>query len=355
MERKRIVLGFSGGVDSLTAARLLKEEGYEVIPLFLDMGGSGLEELRVRARAAAATLGLKLREEEVAALFRSEVIDYLKSSYLRAETPSPCLRCNAAVKFTALAAVAGRLGVAEIATGHYFRSRPDGDGGVRSYLQAVDGAKDQSYFLSLVPERILRRARFPLGGMYKSEVVDLAGQAGYDLTGYRESQELCFLNGEDYRDFLRREGLGGSGPGPIVDLEGRELGRHRGLENYTVGQRRGLDIAWSEPLYVLRLDYPGNRLIVGSRRETGCRKFAVTDLNWLIPIPEGATELELSCQIRYRHRPAPARLRFSADREKVLVAFAEPQFAVAPGQGAAFYQGERLLGGGIISRAPGES
>ncbi len=353
VSEKKVVLGFSGGVDSLAAAVLLRRRGYGVVPVFLEMGGAGSVFLRQRAAGAAEKSGLELVVEDVSTLFYRQVVDYLKTSYLAARTPNPCIRCNAFVKFAGLAAVADRLGIEHIATGHYFRSgggEVSGDTGLIC-RRAVDRTKDQSYFLSQVPAKILGRALFPLGELSKNKVCEIAFAAGYELENYRESQELCFLNGENYRDFLRCEGLVGTGSGDIVTRTGECIGRHRGLQNYTVGQRRGLDIAWSEPLYVLELDFAGNRLVVGPRAVAGRRELLARELNWLVPPPVSGAEI--SCQIRHRHTAALARIFPVSGAEIFRVVFIEPQFAVAPGQGVAFYDGDRLLGGGVISLPPG--
>ena len=354
--REKVLLGFSGGVDSLAVARLLTLQGFEVVPLWLEMGGEGDRYLHSRARRAAAGLGLELAVEKVAGVFAAEVVDYLKNSYARAETPNPCIRCNAFVKFAGLAAAADRRGIEKLATGHYIRAEPElATGRGRSYHRALDAAKDQSYFLFLVPRKFLDRTLFPLGSRTKAAAFQLAADSGCDLANYRESQELCFLNGDNYRDFLSTAGPAGPGPGAIVNRRGEVLGRHSGLENYTVGQRRGLDVAWSEPLYVLRLDRENNRLVVGSRAETGCCEFTVADLNWLVePRSAGEVEREVLCRIRHRHQPAPARIRPGKDLQTVVVEFFAPQFAVTPGQGAAFYDGDRLLGGGLIKSVEAE-
>jgi tRNA-specific 2-thiouridylase len=354
-DRERVVLGFSGGVDSFAAARLLEEQGFEVVACFLVLGGAGDDILRERARAAAAILGLELWQEDLSGLFAANVIDYLKAAYTRGETPNPCVSCNAFVKFTGLAAVADRLGIARLATGHYCRRSPGAGREAeaeemepRLLLRAADRAKDQSYFLCRVPAVLLSRTLFPLGEFPKARVRELAAAAGLKLSGYRESQELCFLNGEDYRDFLRREGRAASRPGEIVLFSGEVVGRHRGLENYTVGQRRGLDIAWSEPLYVIKLDFAENRLVVGPRSVAGKREFWVRELNWAGPAPCAARSV--FCQIRHRHTPAPAVIEPTPQAGFYRVEFEKPQFAVAPGQAAAFFQGDALLGGGVICR-----
>jgi len=341
---KKIVLGFSGGVDSMVAALQLRLRGFRVIPVALDLGGADAPWLLDRAARAAALLGLELMIEPGAEVFSREVVQPLLAAYSQARTPNPCLCCNARVKFVLLGRVAERLRADGLATGHYLRRRATPDETEISWHQARDQGKDQSYFLQAVPTAWLRRCLFPLGELFKSEVLSLAREVGYELSGYRESQELCFLQGEKYQDFLLRQGLVGV-PGEITSLEGSFLGRHRGLQNYTIGQRRGLGVAYSEPLYVCALDGTRNRLLVGTREQVLRQSFQVTSVNWLVPSP--AAPLKLECQIRYRHRPAPATLT-PLSEDRVRIDFVTPQFAVTPGQGAAFYLGDRLLGGGTI-------
>ncbi len=335
---ERVLLGFSGGVDSAAAAVRLQKSGFRVVPAVLDMGGAGQTFLLERARKMAERLGLELLVERVAESFSDNVVAYLLSSYSHALTPNPCIRCNASVKFAALAALADRMEIDKIATGHYFRQNPEG------CFKACDRLKDQSYFLFSVKLELMRRSLFPLGEIDKKTALSLAEKAGYELDDYRESQELCFLNGEKYQEFMRRQGIGGGG-GDIVSLDGVLLGRHGGLQNYTIGQRRGLGIAHPVPLHVVKLDYRNNRLVVGERDAACGVRCEVGEINWLAAVPE--SEAEISCQIRYRHTPAPAKLTFlSAGR--VAVEFATPQFAITPGQGAAFFRGNQLLGGGFI-------
>ena len=342
---KRVVLGFSGGVDSAAAAVLLKRQGYQVVPVVLDLGGADTPFLLDRASKMATRLGLELLVEPAAEAFSKEVIENLLFAYAHAQTPNPCIRCNALVKFARLASVADRLKIEELATGHYFRRFADASGKSEIiFRKAYDQRKDQSYFLLSVPEIVLRRTIFPLGEINKAEVLSLAAEAGYELDNYRESQELCFLNGEKYQEFLARRGVAG-GRGEIVDSQGRLLGEHQGLQNYTVGQRRGMGIAHSEPLYVIKLDYQNNRLLVGEREETYGSRLQVYKINWLIEPP--SQPLKIECQIRYRHQPAPAILTPLTD-DQVIIEFESPQYAITPGQGAAFYSGDRFLGGGII-------
>ncbi len=340
-----VVLGFSGGVDSAAAAVLLKRLGYQVVPVVLDMGGADTPFLLERAETMATRLGLELLVEPAADVFSKEVIEYLLFAYTHAQTPNPCIRCNALVKFACLATVADRLQIERLATGHYFRrlDMVSGKTGT-SFHKAYDKSKNQSYFLFSVPEMLLQRTLFPLGELSKDEALTLAAEAGYKLDNYRESQELCFLNGEKYQEYLSRRGVIG-GYGEIVDSQGRVMGEHNGLQNYTIGQRRGMGIAYPKPLYVIKLDYQHNRLLVGEREEAYSRQFKVKKINWLVDPP--LQPLTLECQIRYRHQPAPAIMTPLHDGH-VEIKFESPQFAITPGQGAAFYQEDRLLGGGII-------
>ncbi len=342
---KSVVLGFSGGVDSAAAAVLLKQQGYQVIPVVLDLGGADTSFLLERASNMAIRLGLELLVEPAVEAFSKEVVEYLLFAYTHAQTPNPCIRCNALVKFACLAMVAERLKIEKLATGHYFRRFAGvSNKSEVTFLKACDKRKDQSYFLFSVPEKLLQRSLFPLGEVCKDKALILAAEAGYELDNYRESQELCFLNGERYQEFLVRRGVI-SGRGKIVDSQGRVRGEHHGLQNYTIGQRRGLGIANPEPLYVIKLDYQDNRLLVGKREEAYSCRFKVNQINWLIEPP--SQPLEIECRIRYRHEPGLAILNRRADGQ-AEIEFVSPQFAITPGQGAAFYHGDRLLGGGII-------
>ncbi|MEA3333753.1 MAG: tRNA 2-thiouridine(34) synthase MnmA, partial [Pseudomonadota bacterium] len=314
---KRVVLGFSGGVDSVAAAVLLERRGFEVVPVVLDLGGADTPFLLERAGKTASRLGLELIVEPAADVFAKEVIDDLAFAYSHAQTPNPCIRCNALVKFARLAAVADRLQIEKLATGHYFQRFVDVSNGTSSksevtYHKAFDQRKDQSYFLLSVPEIVLRRTIFPLGEIDKPESLRLAAEVGYELENYRESQELCFLNGEKYQEFLVRQGVIG-GRGEIVNSQGSVLGEHRGLQNYTVGQRRGMGIAHPEPLYVVKLDYQNNCLLVGKREEVYGTRLQVNKINWLVVPP--SQPLKIKCQIRYRHQPAPATLTPLADNQ----------------------------------------
>ena len=341
---EKVVVGFSGGVDSLAAALLLREQGCVVQLAALDMGVYDSELFVRRVREAASRLSLPLEIIPVPELFKKQVVDYLGASYLDGLTPNPCIRCNARVKFFLLRQAVETFQARWLATGHYvsFNNWKDGS---RVMAQGIDAAKDQSYFLQQLPAPWLAMMKFPLGKLKKEEALDLARQVGYPLGDYRESQELCFVREGSYADLCQAPAVDACGP--IVNLAGKVVGRHRGIHHYTLGQRRGLGIAHPEPLYVYAIDPRHNRLVVAERRELYRTTFLVRQLNWFVK-PENCPR-RLSFQIRYRHRPEPASLEI-IDRDAARVVFDQPQFAVTPGQGAAGYEDDCLLVGGVISR-----
>ncbi len=341
---EKVVVGFSGGVDSLAAALLLREQGCEVQLAALDMGVYDRKLFVRRVREAASRLSLPLEIFPAPELFKKQVVDYLAASYLDGLTPNPCIRCNARVKFFLLRQAAETFQARWLATGHYVNFG-DWEDGSRVIVQGVDAAKDQSYFLQQLPVEWLPMMRFPLGKLKKEVVLDLARRAGYPLDDYRESQELCFVKDGSYADLCQAPAV--DADGPIVNLAGEVVGRHRGIHHYTLGQRRGLGVAHSEPLYVYAIDPRHNRLVVAERRELYRTTFLVHQLNWFIE-PENCPR-RLNFQIRYRHRPAPASMEM-IDRDTVRVVFDQPQFAITPGQGAAGYVDGCLLLGGVVSR-----
>jgi tRNA-specific 2-thiouridylase len=336
--KRPVLVGFSGGIDSLAAAWRLREAGCEVHLLALELPPGKRESFRSRVCYASRLLGLPVFFRDLSDDFSTRVVLPTRAAYAAGHTPNPCAWCNARVKFAGLAAVADEMGIADIATGHYgCRKTWPAAGGRPVPVRGVDAVKEQSYFLSLVPAALFSRCRFPLGGLTKEDVRGIVRRLGMALEGYRESQELCFAGG----------GAGGAAAaaGEIVDRLGRVLGHHAGVHRFTVGQRRGLGIAHSEPLYVYALEPAARRVVVAERRHLYRRKFIVTSCNWFVD--PAAIPKRLFCQVRYRHRAAPAGLRMLADG-RVEVVFETPQFAVTPGQTAAFYDDSFLLGGGTI-------
>lgn len=336
-----VAVAFSGGVDSALAAHLLREQGFEVLAVHLRLTAAA--EGARRAAQLAQALGLPFVEVDLRPEFEAWVVRQFVQSYARGLTPNPCVRCNAVIKFGMLWERVQTWGARYLATGHYVRRLPAPEGGFGLW-RGRDRSKDQSYFLQRLPRDIFLRVLFPLGELTKEEVrrrFQALGLPAMDLPP--ESQEVCFIPPEGYREFLRRAG-GAATPGEIVDARGRYLGRHQGLIHYTVGQRRGLGVAAREPLYVLKLCPETNRVVVGPKAALFAPGLRAGAPNWLWEPPAG--EFEATAVIRYRHPGVRARIRQEADG--LTVVFAQPQAAVAPGQAVAFYEGDRLLGGAWI-------
>jgi tRNA-specific 2-thiouridylase len=340
---RKVAIALSGGVDSAVAAALLQRQGLNLHGVHLRLYPFTAPEDRVGP--LAQRLGIPLTVIDLQREFAREVVDYFVSEYARGRTPNPCVRCNAAIKFGRLWERLRNDGFTHLATGHYARLNLDDDR-APALFRGVDRRKDQSYFLSRLPLSLLPNLLFPLGPMTKEEVRRLARQAGLPVQASQpESMELCFIPAGNYQDFLKaRRGIEGP-PGDFVDAGGRLLGRHRGLERYTVGQRRGLGVPAREPFYVIDLQPQSNRVVLGHRDELLSPGLTASRMNWLIPPPAG--EIEAVAVIRYRHPGVRARIT-PRGGGSVQVDFHAPQSAVAPGQAVAFYDGDRLLGGGWI-------
>jgi len=351
----RVVVAMSGGVDSSVAALLMQEAGHEVIGVSLQLwdysthdenkfGSCCSPDDLYDARRVAEKLEMPFYVVNAEAEFRREVVDAFVATYGQAETPSPCVHCNHRVKFRRLVQIARGLGADRLVTGHYVRSHRSAEGAVRLF-KALDGAKDQSYFLFNLSQSVLSYLDFPLGTLTKAEVRARASAIGLPTASKHESQELCFIPENDYVAFLA--GGGGEMPeGDIVDVAGVVLGRHRGLHRHTIGQRKGLGIAASEPLYVLGMDSASNRLIVGSNQALFLDGLLARDVVWLQGKPP--EDLHLWARIRSRAREARMTLHPAESDGEWTVQFEEPQRAISPGQAVVFYNGDELLGGGWI-------
>jgi len=351
---KRAVVAMSGGVDSSVVAWLLAREGLELVGLFMRNGVHVTEtEARKKsccsvgdardARMVAASLGIPFQAVDLAEEFGG-IIRYFLSEYTAGRTPNPCAVCNRDLKFGRLFDFAGELGAEYVATGHY--ARIEHGTGRPHVLRGVDRGKDQSYQLFCVGEKDLARTLLPLGGMRKSEVRALAAEAGIRTAEKPDSQEICFVPSNDYRELFEPHGVE-LHPGEMVDTAGNVLGRHAGTEHFTVGQRRGLGVAAGVPMYVVEVEPERGRVVLGTAEECASRALVATGMNWIgFDPPAGSFRAEV--QVRYRHRAVPATVEL--DGATARVSFDEPETAVAPGQGAALYHGERLLGGGWIAR-----
>jgi tRNA-uridine 2-sulfurtransferase len=298
------------------------------------------------AGAVAAVLGIPFFLADFRRTFERAVIEDFIAEYRRGRTPNPCLRCNRFVKFGPLLRRAGRLGADRLATGHYARLETDAASGRRLLKKGIDPDKDQSYFLYPLSQDELRRTIFPVGHLRKAEVRALAERFGLPVARKPESQEICFVPDDDYGRFLRERAPEAFVPGPIVDRAGRTIGRHAGILNFTIGQRKGMGISAPRPLYVIAIDPAENTVVAGPNEDLFRARLRVSDVHW-VAISGLRGPIRAAVKVRYRHAEAPAVLHPDEDGG-IVVEFDKPQRAVTPGQAAVFYDGEYVLGGGTI-------
>ena len=357
----RIVAAMSGGVDSTVVAALLKKAGYDVVGVTLQLydHGQALKKTGAccagqdihDARLAAETIGIPHYVLDYESRFRDAVIDQFADSYLRGETPVPCIRCNQTVKFRDLLDVARDLGAEAMATGHYVRrSVADGRPQMR---KAIDHSRDQSYFLFATTREQLDFLRFPLADLEKPQVRGVAAELGLRIAAKPDSQDICFVPSGDYRTLIDRLRPQGREAGEIVHMDGRVLGRHGGITDYTIGQRRGLNVAVGEPLFVVRLEPETRRVVVGPREALLTGSLTLDETNWLgdEPTIEAAADAGRPVLARVRSTRDPSAARLAMQDGVVAVVFDQGEEGVAPGQACALYDPadpDRLLGGGFI-------
>jgi tRNA-specific 2-thiouridylase len=357
----------SGGVDSSASAWLLKQQGHEVIGLFMRSGATeeacttGLGELPVvpaashkqgccsasdaaDARRVADALDIPFHALNFQDAF-GRIKDYFADEYLSGRTPNPCIMCNNWLKFGRLWEFAEHVGADRIASGHYARIHSETPGGQPGLFRGRDRDKDQSYVLFGIRRELLDRILFPVGDDSKGEIRELARHAGLRTADKPDSQEICFIPDNDYAGFLKRYRGPQETAGELVDTAGRVVGRHAGYQHFTIGQRKGLGVTFGAPRYVVRIEPDTKRVVIGTKEDLGRSHLEAADLNWLVDsLPP---VLNCTAQIRYQHTPAPCRVT-RCDDDRVRVTFDEPQFGVAPGQAVVFYDDDRVLGGGWI-------
>ena len=372
----RVLLAMSGGVDSSVAAHLLQQSGHEVIGVFMRHGasapsecGAGQGDLGQRrslpvvstlaskqgcctaadaedARRVADRLDIPFYALDLQRDF-DRIIEYFVEEYTRGRTPNPCIACNHWIKFGRLFDFADAVDATYVATGHYARCERLGDTDV--LRRGLDRAKDQSYVLFGISEARLQRMLLPVGAYRKSEIRDMAAELGLSVAHKKDSQEICFVPDGDYARFVRSRSDAWSGPGEIITTDGRVVGRHEGIEQFTVGQRKGLGVALGEPHYVVRTEPQTGRVVIGCREELACRRLSAAEANWFGAVP--ATPFRCHVQFRYNAEAVPAEV-VPVGACRFDVHFEEPCYGVAPGQAAVCYHQDRVLGGGWIMSAP---
>lgn len=356
-KEKRVLVGMSGGIDSSATCIMLQEQGYEVVgvtmrtwdvPSHFSTPGQTQPDEVLEAQALASRLGIEHHVADVREEFRKVIVQYFIDEYMHGRTPNPCVMCNPLFKERILCEWADRTQCAWIATGHYCQL--EDRNGYRYIITGDDPTKDQSYFLWKLPQEILRRMMFPLGGMTKAAVREYLAAKGFEAKARGgESMEICFID-KDYREFLREhcpdidEKIGA---GWFVDSKGLKLGQHKGFAYYTIGQRKGLEIALGKPAYVLKINPAKNTVMLGDADQLKATHMLVEDIN-VADMNELLTCSNLSVRIRYRSQPIPCQA-ILLENQKLLVKFATEASAITPGQSAVFYDGNRVLGGGFIA------
>lgn len=348
---KKVVVGLSGGVDSSVAAAILHEQGYQVegLTLWLMKGkGQCCSDGMVDASSICEQLNIPHHIVDTRDLFETHIVDYLVSGYESGVTPLPCSQCNRVVKFPPMLNYAKKeLGIDKIATGHYARIEYDSASDRYQLLKAIDSTKDQSYFLYALTQKLLSSIIFPLGNQTKTVTREMAEKFNLKTAQKPDSQDLCLIEAHgSMQEFLGKYIQ--QNEGDIIDLDGNILGKHNGIHNYTIGQRRGIGVAYKEPLYVVKLDQVMNKVVVSTRDKAGQNECTVAKMNW-VSINPPVAPIRAEVKVRYRSNTTNVNVIPLSDNRVKLV-FDESQFGITPGQAAVLYDGELLLGGGIIEK-----
>lgn len=354
-KKSRVVVAMSGGVDSSVAAALMVDAGHEVIGLMMRLWSEDGKEMLNRcctpeqmddARQIAGNLGIPFYVVDVKDYFKNTIVDFYLDQHKRGRTPNPCIECNREIRFNWLYERAMALNADYLVTGHYAQIKQSNG---RYQLHAgIDTKKDQSYVLHILDQEHLAHVQFPIGSYTKPEVRNLAQKFGLPVASKGDSMDLCFLSGEDYRDFLARHVPEINEPGPILSATGETLGQHSGLPNYTIGQRKGLGVSSPKPLFVLRKDAADNSLVLGTRDDVVTHQLFVRQVSWVADMPPNSETIPCEVKIRYKANPVKAIITPQPNRTAKIM-FDAPVFGATPGQGAVFYQGTNCLGGGLIS------
>ena len=348
-----IAVAVSGGVDSMMAACLLKEQGHSVVGIHF-VSGYESDTVFTPTRADSEShpiakigeqLGISIELLDCRFAFKQQVVDYFIRTYFDGRTPNPCMVCNPLIKFGAVLSYAHELGADRLATGHYARIQKD-KAGFYHLLKGIDPHKDQSYFLARLNQSQMAKAIFPMGDRLKSDIKEEARRRGHRPVTKSESQDVCFIRDKSYNAFIRKNSDHVPSSGPIVDLNGNVIGHHNGLHQFTIGQRRGINCPAPEPYYVVRIDPANNRLVVGSKCDLLATSCKVIDINWVNQAP--AEPITVLTRVRYRHKEAASKL-YPVDEHTAEIRFESTIESITPGQGAVFYQGDEVLGGGFIS------
>ena len=358
MSKGNVMIGMSGGVDSSVAAAILLEKGYDVVGVTMqiwpDMGEDrqktegGCCSLSAvdDARRVADRLGIAYYVLNFKDIFQEKVIDYFKEEYIRGRTPNPCIACNRYVKFEALLQKAVSMGMDYVATGHYARTEYDHTSHRYFLKKSATAAKDQTYALYTLTQEQLSRTLFPIGDYTKDRVREYAREIGLTVASKPDSQEICFVEDDDYGRFICENSSYEVKPGDFLDISGRKLGKHKGIIHYTVGQRKGLGGSFGKPMYVVSVNPDDNTVVLGDENDVFTDSLYASDLNF-ISIEGLQNPLRITAKIRYSAREAAARLD-PVGEDRVRVEFETPQRAITPGQSVVFYDGETVVGGGVI-------